>query len=610
MVAYHGATQLRLALAPLSGLDVLVVDNSSSAEVEAVADQAGAAYLDSKANLGFARAVNLGIERAAGRDVVLVNPDAVVEAETVLALVKLLHTPGARIAATAPALSGPDGHQQRVRWPFPSPAGAWLQAAGLGRVIRAEPSFLVGAVLALNADAVAEIGGFDPRYFLYAEETDWQRRAAAAGWHLELARGLNASHVGGGTRSDESRREVHFHAGGERYVRTWWGARGWASYRLAVLLGRTVRGAVLPGERGRAARRRARLYRRGPLRSERALDARGTVVHVVLTDNFAGTEQVVCTEAVGLAQRGWDVTVVGGDPARMVAALGPAVHHRPAATLLAGLYQLARVGRADVVHAHLTAAELAAVLTRPLSRAPVVATRHIAAHRGASRLGGLLAPLVLHGLARQIAISPFVAAAVGEQTTVVLNGVSLVDPIDPSLREPIVLVLQRLEPEKSTDVALRAWAYSGLGEQGWRLQVAGTGRQRADLERLARALGVAATVEFLGWVDDPAGFLATAGLLLAPTSVEGFGLSVAEAMAHGLCVVAADGGAHRDVLGPAGVLVPPGDATEAGQQLRALADDPQGRARRGAALRARQQELLSMSAHLHGVERVYAELTP
>ena len=68
-----------------------------------------------------------------------------------------------------------------------------------------------------------------------------------------------------------------------------------------------------------------RLFLAGPLRAEAALDRRGLhVVHVVVTDAFAGVERYVCQVANGLAARGHRVEVVGGEPARMAAELDPA----------------------------------------------------------------------------------------------------------------------------------------------------------------------------------------------------------------------------------------------------------------------------------------------
>ncbi|MDQ4036955.1 MAG: glycosyltransferase, partial [Actinomycetota bacterium] len=109
MVAYHGVDSLRKALAALDGVDIVVIDNSADVEVRAAAQEAGAQYVDSGGNLGFAPAVNLGIAHAGGRDIVLVNPDAEVSAQTVRAMVKRMRTPGSRVAAVAPSLTQPDG---------------------------------------------------------------------------------------------------------------------------------------------------------------------------------------------------------------------------------------------------------------------------------------------------------------------------------------------------------------------------------------------------------------------------------------------------------------------------------------------------------------------
>jgi GT2 family glycosyltransferase len=233
-----------------------------------VARSHDARYRDPGANLGFARAVNLGLGTRAdtGRDVLLLNPDAEVDGATVRELHRRLHAePG--LAAVAPAQCDPGGHDQQVAWPFPSPGRAWLEATGLGRLAAARPQFLIGSVLLLHAGALDEVGGFDERYFLYAEEADWQWRAHLAGWRLQLCPDLHAVHVSGATSDGASeRREALFHAGQERYIRTWFGAGGWQSYRLAALMGAVLRAAVLTGDRRRAAWDRAGRYVRGPSR--------------------------------------------------------------------------------------------------------------------------------------------------------------------------------------------------------------------------------------------------------------------------------------------------------------------------------------------------------
>ena len=147
----------------------------------------------------------------------------------------------------------------------------------------------------------------------------------------------------------------------------------------------------------------------------------------------------------------------------------------------------------------------------------------------------------------QIAISEFVATAV-HSNRVLLNGVEATDP-GPSTRARQVLVMQRLEEEKHTDVALRAWSASKLRKNGWRLVIAGRGRELYELRRLSTNLGLSDSIEWPGFVDDPTQLLTYASVLLAPAPDEPFGLTVVEAMARATPVIAADGGAHRETVG-------------------------------------------------------------
>ncbi len=131
--------------------------------------------------------------------------------------------------------------------------------------------FVIGSVLLLRAEALDQVGGFDERFFLYAEETDWAYRAHRLGWrHAEVVEAA-AMHVGAGTGGDPRRREAHFHASQERFYRKHFGATGWAIARAAVWAGSMARAIVLSGELGRGARRRAALYRIGPVRVEAKL---------------------------------------------------------------------------------------------------------------------------------------------------------------------------------------------------------------------------------------------------------------------------------------------------------------------------------------------------
>jgi GT2 family glycosyltransferase len=266
IVAYGSALLLEHCLSALGdGFDVVIVDNSSSEEVSALAKRHSCRYIDPGTNIGFAA----GINRALGElgtnqgDVLLLNPDARIASDVVRRLQEELRSTGNdRVACVAPSLCDDDGVPGRVEWPFTSPLRAWIEAIGLGS-LGPRHGFLIGAVLLVRCEAIASIGGFDERYFLYYEEADWQWRATRAGWSVMFCPNLSGAHKGAGTSSDKDRREALFEASVERYIRKWHGDFGWWIFRAGVLFGAGARAVIGPNRslhRGRFSR-----YLHGPL---------------------------------------------------------------------------------------------------------------------------------------------------------------------------------------------------------------------------------------------------------------------------------------------------------------------------------------------------------
>lgn len=306
-----------------------------------------------------------------------------------------------------------------------------------------------------------------------------------------------------------------------------------------------------------------------------------------------------------LVERGHDVSVVGGEREQMTAVLSElGVSWSAAASFRDVVRELRRLGRADIVHAHMTAAECAAIVSRHVNGGALVMTRHFAQRRGRSLPGRLAAVLIDRVRHTDLAISQFVADTVGS-THVVYHGIDDRPAISGQSRR--IAIIQRLEPEKDTAFALRAWERSGLGDEGWELVVAGDGSERAQLEALAKGGGSAPSVRFLGRVDDVDALRATAVLQLAPPRNEHFGLSVLEAMAVGLPVLAADSGAHRELIGSdhPELFFGPGDAGDAARRMRELVSNEHLRAQLGSELRHRQQERFSLAAHGRALEDAY-----
>lgn len=340
------------------------------------------------------------------------------------------------------------------------------------------------------------------------------------------------------------------------------------------------------------------------------------ILHAIRSDGFAGVEQFVLRLAIAQSASGHHVSVIGGAAERMSALLdGAGVGFTPAARTL----EVARTVRAgaadvDVVNTHMTAAEIGTLLgllgRRRARRPAIVATRHFAKRRGWT--GPVpVGPLVRRRVDAQISISALVAAAVDGSSTVVHPGAETRSLPPAASRGSTVLMAQRLEPEKHTQVGIRAFAESGLAEAGWILEIAGDGSERASLTRAAESAGLGDAVRFLGFRADVPELMARAGILLAPCPFEHFGLTVLESMATGLPVVAANAGGHVDMLEGLDprALHRPDDVRDAAERLRSLAHDAAGRSELGAAERARQERDFSLRSQVEATDAVYRSVT-
>jgi glycosyltransferase involved in cell wall biosynthesis len=335
------------------------------------------------------------------------------------------------------------------------------------------------------------------------------------------------------------------------------------------------------------------------------------IVQVMCTDRFAGIERYVVTLANGLAEHGCSVTVLGGSPTRMPRELSRSVEHwQPTSSVADAVFRLVHLGHIDIVHAHMTHAELAAALARPFTRSHLIVTRHFAAARGSSFAGRLAASAIRRAVEVQLAPSEYVAAQIAEPCEVIWPGTARIEDSDPATRMPVVLVMQRLVQEKDTTTALRAWKCSGLGRRGWELHIVGDGMERRSLEQLSSRLTITQSCRFLGGVEDVGKHLAQASVLLAPAPTEPFGLSVVEAMAAGVPVIAAAGGAHLETVGacPDALLFKPGDWDEAGKMLTKVAADSFWRAKYGSSLQALQRDRFAAGRQVHETLATYKRL--
>lgn len=333
-----------------------------------------------------------------------------------------------------------------------------------------------------------------------------------------------------------------------------------------------------------------------------------SVVHITASDRYAGVEAHVRTLATAQADAGLQVTVIGGDSRRMEPELSThGVQFAPARTPW-DLVRALRHVQADVIHSHLTAADLAAYLSTRISRTPVVATRHTPQPRGAKPMRRrLLRHTVSRAVAAETAVSDYAATFVDGPCTVIHAGVPVQDLVPADDRERTILVAQRIEPEKATADAVELVAESGLLDDGWRLRIAGDGALRTDLESRIAALGIADRTELLGQVPDARVLMAAAGILIAPCPAEAYGLTVVEAMASGLPVVASASGGHLETVGSVTphTLFAPGDVRAGARALCTLANDEALRDEVGRDVHHAQRQSFTIDAQVERTLQVY-----
>jgi glycosyltransferase involved in cell wall biosynthesis len=168
-----------------------------------------------------------------------------------------------------------------------------------------------------------------------------------------------------------------------------------------------------------------------------------------------------------------------------------------------------------------------------------------------------------------------------DRFSVVPNGIDtrMFHPLPDVAREP-----GRLIVTNSADIALkglhfllRAVAALAPSRPQLRLVVVGMPKKKSPIHKLIRELGLGRRVHFTGRIDQEAfvGHYARAWAAVVPSLYEGFGLPAGEAMACGVPVISTTGGALPEVVGDAGMLVPPGDHHALAQAIAAVCDDPQ-----------------------------------
>ena len=336
------------------------------------------------------------------------------------------------------------------------------------------------------------------------------------------------------------------------------------------------------------------------------------VCHLVSDDTWGGLEAVVAGLLRAQSQRSdlrvHLVALNSGRLVRLATELGIPVQVAPEAgrNFLALLRdvdsRIAKI-RPQILHSHRYKENLLSYLIGPRHSARSIVTLHgeEAPGRPAVRLALGLRDFLMHRLAhlvgaRLAAVSADLRARFllsAERCVVIPNGVPLpaLEVRDPGMA-PAGLVIGwagRLVPIKGLTTLLEAFALLPAGLATSRLLLVGDGPDRAVLAALAAQLGIADRVEFAGFLDDPASWLARMDVFALPSLHEGFPVALLEAMAAGLPCVASAAGGIPELDGGCGAvrLVASREAKDWAAALASVLSNPAERAALGARGRER-----------------------
>lgn len=297
IVSYNTCDLLRDCLTSLRAraaegeatLEIIVADNGSTdGSVEMVEREFPEVIVfRTGGNIGYGRANNAAFERSRGGYFFVLNSDTEVEAGALAEMRDFLdENPQAGCAGAKLIL--PDGSTQPSVGSDPTLKAVFFEQTYLDRLLpkfkltggynltwwdysdRREVEQVCGACLFVRRAAWEEIGGFDPAYFMYFEDTDFCVRVRRAGWQIWYLPDARIQHRLGGSSSDDWRVRARMVSAYNHSRYYFWtreaGPGGGALLKAMTLLGAALRllawsGRALKNPRDAEARQQQKLFR-------------------------------------------------------------------------------------------------------------------------------------------------------------------------------------------------------------------------------------------------------------------------------------------------------------------------------------------------------------
>ena len=208
-----------------SSMEIIVVDNASSdGSVDSLQKRfSQVKVIENPDNFGFAKANNIGINKASGRYICLVNSD-VIALGGVLDKMRIYMENRPAIGALAPKTYFGDMQIQKNCREYPTLRNIFCQEFLLNTLFPTIACFrgrdmtwfdhnsvmeievLSGCFLMVRREVIDQVGLLDEQFFFYSEDVDWCKRIHDAGWKLVHYPMAEAMHLGHGSSSNDSSR--------------------------------------------------------------------------------------------------------------------------------------------------------------------------------------------------------------------------------------------------------------------------------------------------------------------------------------------------------------------------------------------------------------------
>ena len=184
--------------------EIIVVDNNSNDNIESIVSDffPDITFIQAGSNLGHAKGNNLGIKRAKGRYIMILNPDTVFLDNIFDDVINYLDQ-NKKIGISTVQLRNPDKSLQPGAWKFlkmhtplvqrssylrntkwGQKEAKYFEMQDWDRSTSKDVDWVQGSCMLVRKDLINQIGLFDERFFLYFTDVDWCRRAWDAGWRV------------------------------------------------------------------------------------------------------------------------------------------------------------------------------------------------------------------------------------------------------------------------------------------------------------------------------------------------------------------------------------------------------------------------------------------